>query len=590
MECTNKAAIRWVEEIAAKLTPERIVWVTGSEEEYEKLCATLVEDGTFTRLNNEEYPNSYWSVSDPTDVARVEGRTYICSQSEDDSGPTNNWAEPEAMKKKLDTMMAGCMKGRTMYVIPYMMGPDGSPFSKVGFELTDSAYVVANMRIMARIGETALRNLPDDYSGFIRGVHSLGTLDPDGKYICHFPEERTIISFNSGYGGNALQGKKCFALRIASVEAKEEGWLAEHMLILGLTSPDGDKKYVCAAFPSACGKTNLAMLIPPRQYLENGWKVETVGDDIAWLRFGKDGRLYAVNPEYGFFGVAPGTSEKTNPNAMASLRKGNIIFTNTAFDPVNRVPWWEGINGAAPEKLIDWKKREYDPACGEKAAHPNSRFTCPAANCPSIDPEWESANGVPISAIVFGGRRAKTVPLVYEATSWKHGTFLGVTMASETTAAATGTVGQLRRDPMAMKPFIGYHAADYFRHWLEMGEKGKEKMPAIFHVNWFRTDENGKFLWPGFGDNIRILEWMVKRIDGKIDAIETAVGLQPAPSDINFEGLNMQDKDIQKLFEVDPEEWKREVMLQKDYLASFGEKLPAELWQEHEALKKRLGN
>ena len=587
MECTNQDVINWVNEVKEKLCPDKVVWINGSDEEYESLCAQLVEDGTFTRLNDSEYPNSYWSVSDPSDVARVEGRTYICSVKEEDAGPTNNWFEPEAMKKKLDELMAGCMKGRTMYVVPYLMGPDGSDYSRVGFELTDSAYVVANMRIMARIGTVALKNLGDS-NRFIKGVHSLGTLDAEQRYICHFPEDRAIVSFNSGYGGNALQGKKCFALRIASSEARKEGWMAEHMLILGITNPEGKKTYVCAAFPSACGKTNLAMMVPPEPYQKAGWKVETVGDDIAWLNFGEDGRLYAVNPEYGFFGVAPGTSMKTNSNAMQSLKRGNVIFTNTALDTENKVPWWEGMDGDKPAHLMDWKKRDASTIGKEKAAHPNSRFTCPAENCPSIDPLWQDPQGVPISAIIFGGRRAKTGPLVYEATSWQHGTFMGVTMASETTAAATGAVGKLRRDPMAMKPFIGYHAADYFAHWLHMGKKGGDKMPRIFHVNWFRTDDDGSFLWPGFGENIRVLEWILGRLDGSKEAVHSPLGIQPAPEDISLEGLSMNVDALNKILSIDKSRWADEMKAQKEYLGQFGDKLPQELWDEHDALCKRL--
>ena len=577
----------WVQKVAEKLQPKNIVWISGSVEETNAMNDELVASGVFTRLNEEKFPNSFWATSDPTDVARVEDRTFICSSFKEDAGPTNNWAAPKEMYEKLDGVMAGCMKDRTMYVVPYMMGPDGSPFSKVGFELTDSPYVVANMKIMARVGAVALKNLKNDSPHFIKGVHSIGSLDPNERYICHFPEDNTIISFNSNYGGNALQGKKCFALRIASTLARKEGWLAEHMLIVGITNPEGKKHYVCAAFPSACGKTNLAMLIPPQSYLEKGWKVETVGDDIAWLRFGEDGRLYAINPEAGFFGVAPGTSEKTNPNALKTVQK-NTIFTNTAYNPEDRVPWWEGLSKDKPEKLITWRRFEWTPTCGMSAAHANSRFTAPASQCPCIDTDWENPRGVPISAIIFGGRRPRTVPLVYEARDWEHGTFVGTTMASETTAAAAGKVGELRRDPMAMLPFIGYHAGDYFAHWLEMAHHPNAKLPKIFHVNWFRTSDQGDFLWPGFGDNLRVLEWILNRVDNKVGAVTSEIGLLPKKEDLNTDGLKISGDILEELITVRPVDWKFELESQKKFFDLIGTKMPEALIKQHELLKKNL--
>lgn len=586
---TNSSVKAWIESVAGELEPADIHWVSGSEQEAAQINQLLVDDGTFTKLNEKEFPNSYWALSDKSDVARVEGRTYICSINEADCGPTNNWREPKEAKEYLAKLMKGCMRGKTMYVVPYLMGPDGSPYSKVGFELTDSPYVVANMRIMARIGEVALKNLPDDSTtDYVRGIHSIGSLDPEERYICHFPETKEIISFNTNYGGNALQGKKCFALRIASTLARDEGWLAEHMLILGITNPDGKKHYVAAAFPSACGKTNLAMLVPPENYVAAGWKIETVGDDIAWLNFGPDGRLYAINPEAGFFGVAPGTSEKTNHNALESL-KGNSIFTNTALDLDTMTPWWEGQTEEVPENLKDWHGNRYDKASAEPAAHPNSRFTCPASQCPSLSPEWENPQGVPISAIIFGGRRSKSAPLVYETFDWIHGTFVGVTMASKATAAAEGKAGVLKRDPMAMRPFIGYHAGDYFQHWLDIGKKGGANCPKIYHVNWFRRDDNDNFLWPGFGDNLRVLEWILKRVDGEVDAVETKVGLQPKSNDINIEGLDIDLSVMEQLSTVSKEDWHDEIDSQTEFLTSIGEKLPNEMMEEHRKLKQRLG-
>ncbi len=588
MTCTNAKVNAWVDEAVRLCQPDKVVWIDGSKDESRRLCQKLVDDGTFTPLNEKEYPNSFWSRSDASDVARVEGRTYICSKSPDDAGPTNNWIDPDEMRTKLHSLFEGSMKGRTMYVVPYLMGPDGSPFSKVGFELTDSAYVVENMRIMARIGEVALKNLPDDSEDFVKGMHGIGSLDPEERYICHYPDTQEIFSFNTNYGGNALQGKKCFALRIASTQAKREGWLAEHMLILGITNPQGEKHYVCAAFPSACGKTNLAMLVPPKAFLDAGWKVETVGDDIAWLNFGEDGRLYAINPEAGFFGVAPGTSEKTNPNALAAT-KGNTIFTNTALDLDTMTPWWERMTPEPPKHLRDWHGNDWSPESGEKAAHPNSRFTAPASQCPCISGEFESPRGVPISAIIFGGRRAKTAPLIYEARDWQHGTFVGVTMASEATAAAIGAVGQLKRDPMAMRPFIGYHAGDYFQHWLDMGAKGGKNMPKVFHVNWFRTDENGNFIWPGFGENMRVLEWVLGRVKGDAHAEETPLGFQPTAQDLNTDGLGISEETVAKLLQISTDDWKEEIDSQKDFLKGIGDKLPQQMWDEHERLKTRLG-
>ncbi|MCB0329999.1 MAG: phosphoenolpyruvate carboxykinase (GTP) [Bdellovibrionales bacterium] len=587
VNCTNAAVLDWIESARQLLEPDQVVWIDGSEEESQRINELLVGAGTFVKLNEKEYPNSFWSRSNPNDVARVEARTFICSQKEDDCGPTNNWMNPEQMRAKLHGILAGAMRGKTMYVVPYLMGPDGSPFAKVGFELTDSAYVVANMRIMARIGDTALKNLPNDSNDFVKGVHAVADLDPEQRYIVHFPETCEIVSVNTDYGGNALQGKKCFALRIASTQAKREGWMAEHMLILGITDPKGTKKYICAAFPSACGKTNLAMLIPPKRYLDAGWKVETVGDDIAWLNFGEDGRLYAINPENGFFGVAPGTSEKTNPNAIAAL-KGNTIFTNTALDLETMTPWWEGLTKNPPTKLRDWLGNEWDAESGAKAAHPNSRFTAPAKQCPCISPEFESPRGVPIDAIIFGGRRERTAPLVYEAKNWQHGTFVGVTMASEATAAAAGTIGALKRDPMAMRPFIGYHAGDYFQHWLDMGVKGGDKMPRVYHVNWFKKDSDGNFLWPGFGENMRVLEWIFRRVEGTADGVDSPLGVQPKSNGIPLDGINITQEQMDELLSVSREDWEQELASQADFLASIGPKLPKEIMSEHEALKSRV--
>ncbi len=572
----------WINQSANRLTPSKIIWIDGSDAETSRINDELVRDGTFTKLSESQYPNSFWAISDPTDVARVEERTFICSRDQNDSGPTNYWMAPEKAYQRLNALMYGCMRGRTMYVIPYLMGPVGSPYSRFGIELTDSLYVVANMRIMARTGKKALDHFSKFGGTFVKGIHSIGTLDPDEKYICHFPEDETIISFNSNYGGNALLGKKCFALRIASSLAKKEGWLAEHMLILGIENPKGEKIYVAAAFPSACGKTNLAMLIPPKLYLDAGWRVTTVGDDIAWINIGKDGVWRAINPESGFFGVAPGTAMDTNPNAVKTFQAGNTIFTNTGLDLDTMTPWWEGFTKEIPKKLRDWNGKDWT---GEKkCAHPNSRFTTPASQCPSMDKDWESPEGVPISAIIFGGRRARAVPLVFEARDWQHGVFLGATMASEMTAAAAGTLGELRRDPMAMKPFIGYHVGDYFQHWLDVG---KDAAPKIFHVNWFRKNSQGKFLWPGFGENMRVLEWIFDRVKDQTEAVKTPLGW--APQKINTEGLDISKEDLAELLSVKSEEWGDELKSQAEFFEEIGTKLPRALWYEHEALKKRLG-
>ena len=571
----NKHLRDWITTAVALFEPEEVVQITGSSEQYQEICKLLEREGRFIACNSEVYPNSFWTHSDAGDVARVEERTFICSEKKQDAGPTNNWMCPKEAKEKLSKLMQGCMRGRKMYVIAYLMGPAQSEFARVGIQLTDSPYVVANMFIMARVGEVALAHLGDS-ADFVKGWHSIGTLDNDAKYVCHFPETREIISFNSDYGGNALQGKKCFALRIASVIGRDQGWLAEHMLIMGITNPQGERIFVAAAFPSACGKTNLAMLVPPASYLKQGWKVETIGDDIAWIHPGRDGQLYAINPENGFFGVAPGTSKATNPNMIEALKKGNSIFTNTAFDLKNKVPWWEGCDSEPSEQMIDWLGQSWSKSSGQKGAHPNSRFTTPAAQCPSISELWESPEGVPISAIIFGGRRAAGVPLVVEAFDWAHGVYLGSVMSSEKTAAATGGLGNVRIDPMAMLPFCGYHMADYFAHWLSFSNKAQQ-LPKIFQVNWFRKNSAGQFIWPGFGENIRVLEWVFKRVKGQLSSEKKPYGLVPSSGELNLEGLEVSAAAWQELFAYDVAFWKEELSRQSEFYKLLGERVPKEL-------------
>ncbi len=578
----NQKLNRFIRRAEKLCKPEKVVLIDGSKELYDSLLKQAVSTGEMIPLNEQKLPNCFLHRSAVNDVARVEGRTFICCDKREDAGPTNNWMAPDKAYSLLEGIFDGCMKGRTMYVIPYSMGKVGSPFAKTGIEITDSLYVVFSMNIMTRVGSEVLDALGEN-GDFVEGLHSTAQLDEEKRYICHFPQDNAIWSVNSGYGGNVLLGKKCFALRIASCQARDEGWMAEHMLILGLTKPDGKTRYICAAFPSACGKTNLAMLIPPEGYMRKGYKITTVGDDIAWLRPGKNGGLYAVNPENGFFGVAPGTNAKSNPNALASTSR-DTIFTNVVQNLDDNTVWWEGL-GEAPENALDWKGQPWNKDSGVKGAHPNSRFTAPAKNCPCLSDKFEEPEGVKISAIVFGGRRAKTVPLVYQSKSWEHGVFMGSVMASETTAAATGAVGVLRRDPMAMLPFCGYNMGDYFAHWLEMGKI--KDAPKIFNVNWFRTDEDGKFLWPGFGDNLRVLDWIIDRCEDNAPADDTPIGYVPRPQDINLEGLDLSTDSLNELLEIDREQWRKETELIEEHYAKF-DRLPEALKKELDDLKAGL--
>ena len=583
----NKSVLAWLDEMKELLTPDKIVWIDGSEEQLGTLRAQACSTGELIKLNEEKLPGCYLHRTAVNDVARVEDRTFICSRKEEDAGPTNNWKEPQEAYKMLLDIASGSYKGRTMYIIPYSMGPIGSPLAQIGIEVTDSIYVVLNMAIMTRVGSAVLAQLGDS-EDWVKGLHSRCDIDAEKRYICHFPEDNYIISVNSGYGGNVLLGKKCFALRIASYLGKNHEWMAEHMLILGIENPQGEVKYISAAFPSACGKTNLAMLIPPEGYTSRGYKVWCVGDDIAWMRKGPDGRLWAINPENGFFGVAPGTNAKSNPNALASTRKGTI-FTNVVHNLDDNTVWWEGLDKNPPTNAVDWKGNPWNGKTStEKGAHPNSRFTAPAKNCPCISDKFDDVQGVPISAIIFGGRRAQTTPLVYQSRDWDNGVFVGSIMASETTAAATGAVGVVRRDPMAMLPFCGYHMGDYFKHWFEMGRLLGDKAPKIFNVNWFRLDDEGNFLWPGFGDNFRVLEWIIDRCEGKKDAVETAIGYVPKPEDINIEGLDIDRKTLGEILSVDNAKWMKEAQGIEEFYKKFGSKLPQELADQLQALKQRL--
>ena len=588
----NKTVLKWLDEVKELVSPDKVVWIDGSEEQLEGIRKEAVESGEMIKLNEEKLPGCYLHRTRPNDVARVEDRTFICSKTKENAGPTNNWCDPQEMYKKLYDIARGSYKGRTMYIIPFSMGPIGSPLAKVGIEVTDSKYVVLNMAIMTRVGQKVLDVLGDS-NDWVRGFHASCDIDPEKRYICQFPEDNTIISVNSAYGGNVLLGKKCFALRIASYQGWKEGWMAEHMLILGIEAPDGSVKYVCAAFPSACGKTNLAMLIPPEIYRNKGYKVWCVGDDIAWLRIGSDGRLWAVNPENGFFGVAPGTNEHSNPNALATTKR-DTIFTNVVHDLDNNTVWWEGLNDNPPKNAVDWKGNKWDYTKYDKkdkstcGAHPNSRFTSMAINCPCVSEHFNDPAGVPISAIVFGGRRAKTAPLVYQSTSWQNGTFVGSIMASETTAAAAGAVGVVRRDPMAMRPFVGYDMGDYFAHWLDMGKRIPNP-PKIFHVNWFRTDDEGHFIWPGFGDNMRVLMWILARCEDKADAVMTPIGFVPKAEDIDITGLKGVTVDtIRELLDIDVDSWLDDIKNIREFYATVGDRVPAELYDELNALEKRL--
>lgn len=585
----NKVLLDWVEEVANLTKPDEIIWISGDEKQLEELRAEALSTGELHELNQEKLPGCYLHRSDINDVARVEDRTFICCEKQEDAGPTNNWMDPKEMHAKLSALYDSCMKGRKMYVIPFSMGVVGSPFAKYGIEITDSIYVVLNMNIMTRIGKNILDDLGDNPE-FTKGLHAKANLDANERYIVHFPEENTIMSINSGYGGNVLLGKKCFALRIASYLGQKQGWMAEHMLILGVENPQGEKHYVAAAFPSACGKTNLAMLIPPAGYIKDGWKVSCVGDDIAWIRVGEDGRLWATNPENGFFGVAPGTNKKSNPNALATTMK-NTIFTNVALNTDDNTVWWEGMDKNPPENLIDWTGKERNgKEKGEgHLAHPNSRFTAPAINCPCISKSFEDANGVPISAIIFGGRRAKTAPLVYQSKNWGHGVFVGSIMASETTAAAAGNVGVVRRDPMAMLPFCGYNMGDYWQHWLDMEEKA-HKLPKIFNVNWFRTDDEGNFIWPGFGDNLRVIEWIIKRVTGKVDARETPIGDVPFVKDINIEDCNISEEKLEEILTVDKKYWLEDIANVREFYSKIGDRVPQKLKNKVDEMEERLNN